>query len=339
MQIMTSLANANFPEFLERAQLVERVGLHGIGVGDTPLTRDPYVSLAAAATVTSRISLGPIVTNPVTRHPAVTASAISSLNDLSAGRAFLGLSSGDSAARHRGLSPAKLADMRATIAATRDLLDGRTTIWRETPVGAQWTHGPVPILMAADGQRSMRVAGELADAVLIGTGIDSPGVSSAIAVVREGEALAGRPPGSVAIWFVARTAVAPTREEGYEKVKVVLSVAANHVLHAELKADRMPADLRGRAQEYCERYSYEHHGVGPENPNVDLFESLALRDYIIGRFAVTGDSGAIAAEYSRLSQLGVDGVLVPAVMSDADDLIRSLGEEVMPQIAADRVPV
>lgn len=332
MQIMTSLANGNFPDFLERAKLVERVGLHGIGVGDTPLSRDPYVSLTAAATVTSRIRLGPIVTNPITRHPAVTASAISSLNDLSGGRAFLGLSSGDSAARHRGLAPAKLADMRSSIAATRDLLSGNSTTWRDAVVGAQWTHGPVPILMAADGQRTMRVAGELADAVLIGTGIDSAGVSSAITVVREGEALAGRPPGSVAIWFVARTAVAPTAEEGYQKVKVVLSVAANHVLHAELKADRISEELRQQAQEYCDRYSYEHHGVGPENPNVDLFESLGMRDYIVGRFAVTGNSSSIAAEYSRLSQLGVDGVLVPAVMADADELICSLGEEVMPQL-------
>lgn len=334
MRIITTLANTGFPAFLERARAAERAGLYGIAAGDTPLFPDPYVSLAAAATVTSTLALGPVVTNPVTRHPAVTAAAISTLNDLSGGRAYLGLGAGDSSAHHRGLRPARLAEMRQAVEATRALLGGGPAEWDGKPVGAQWTGGPVPIMFAAGGHRSLRLAGEVADAALIAGGIDSAGVARAVATVREGEAAAGREPGTVRIWFVARTSITATREDGYERIKIVLSVAANHVLRSDLAAGTVPEALVDPVREYCGKYSYEHHGVGAANAG--LFERLGLRNYIMDRFAVIGDGEHVAGAFSRLAGLGAAGVLVPAVGNDADELIARLGDEVVPRLPVSR---
>ncbi|MDR7084156.1 5,10-methylenetetrahydromethanopterin reductase [Arthrobacter ginsengisoli] len=329
---MTNLASDGFDGFLQRARAVERAGLYGIGVGDTPQFRDPYVSLAAAATVTSRVRLGPVVTNAVTRHPAATASAISSLDDLSGGRAFLGFGAGDSAAHQRGARPSRIGELREGVTAIRDLLHGRGTQWAGQPVGPQWSRGPVPLVLAANGPLSLRLAGELADGVLMGGGIDPDNVASAVGRVRDGEAAAGRTPGSVDIWIVARTSIAGSLEEGYERVRIVLSVAANHALRADLKAGRLPDDLIEPARTYCDGYSFDHHGTGPANPNVDLLESLGLRDYLVERLAVVGNGEHVAAAYTRLARLGVTGVLVPAVSEDADELIRRLGEEVLPRV-------
>ncbi|MEI7874695.1 MAG: LLM class flavin-dependent oxidoreductase [Alphaproteobacteria bacterium] len=92
------------------AQEIEAAGWDGMLVVDSQnLSGDPYVSLALAATVTTRIGLGTGVTNSVTRHAAATATAIASVNRISNGRAVLGIGRGDSALAHLGRAPARLA--------------------------------------------------------------------------------------------------------------------------------------------------------------------------------------------------------------------------------------
>ncbi|MCG2623421.1 LLM class flavin-dependent oxidoreductase [Arthrobacter sp. I2-34] len=332
MKILVNIASDGFDGFLTRVKAAEDAGLYGVGVGDTPHFRDPYVSLAAAAAATSRIRLGTAVTNAVTRHPAALAAGVSALDDLSGGRAFLGIGAGDSAAHHRGLRPSKLAELRESIAAVRDLFAGGTARFGGKDVGAQFTTGQVPVVLAAGGPGSLRLAGEIADTVLIGGGIDQVNVSTAIGAVRDGEAAAGRRPGSVGIWIVARTAIAPSLEEGYESVKVVLSVAGNHALRADLASGRVPAELAEPARAYCERYSFAHHGTAGDNPNVALYESLGLREYLLERLAVIGTGEQVAAAYGRLMDIGVEGVLVPAVAEDSLQLIQRLGDEVVPRV-------
>ncbi len=78
------------------AQEAEAAGWDGMLVVDSQnLSGDPYVSLALAGAATTRIGLGTGVTNSVTRHAAATATAITSVNRISNGRAVLGIGRGD----------------------------------------------------------------------------------------------------------------------------------------------------------------------------------------------------------------------------------------------------
>ena len=77
------------------AAKAEQAGWDGLLVVDSQnLSGDPYVALAMAATSTSSLGLGTGVTNNATRHPAVTASAIASVQKISGGRAALGIGRG-----------------------------------------------------------------------------------------------------------------------------------------------------------------------------------------------------------------------------------------------------
>jgi len=83
------------------AQDLEAAGWDGLLVVDSQnLSGDPYVALALAGSVTSRIGLGTGVTNNVTRHASVTACSITSVDRVSNGRAVLGIGRGDSALAH-----------------------------------------------------------------------------------------------------------------------------------------------------------------------------------------------------------------------------------------------
>src|SRR5438128_2633316 len=92
-----------------QAKAAERAGFDGFAVVDSQnLAGDCYVALALAAQATERIRLGTGVANALTRHAAVTASAIASLQAESGGRAELGIGRGDSALAHLGLAPASV---------------------------------------------------------------------------------------------------------------------------------------------------------------------------------------------------------------------------------------
>src|SRR3954471_12716692 len=90
------------------------------------LWRDPYPLLTVMATNTSTLRLGTCVTNPATREPSVTASALATLNEISGGRMDLGIGRGDSARRVMGKPPTTLARLEEAAQLIRDLVEGRT---------------------------------------------------------------------------------------------------------------------------------------------------------------------------------------------------------------------
>ena len=90
----------------------ERLGYARIGIWDSPaLFREPWVVLAAMARDTNEIAIGTWVTNPLSRHPVVTASALASLDELAPGRVYLGIGTGGTGVLHLGLEAASLAQL------------------------------------------------------------------------------------------------------------------------------------------------------------------------------------------------------------------------------------
>ncbi|MEE9275345.1 MAG: LLM class flavin-dependent oxidoreductase [bacterium] len=108
----------------EWRRLSEEAGFDFIWLTDSQsLYREVFTSLAVCAAHTRRISFGPSVINPLTRHPAVAASALATLAEMSGGRVTAGIGSGDSAVLNLGLRPARVDDVRAYLLALRGLVD------------------------------------------------------------------------------------------------------------------------------------------------------------------------------------------------------------------------
>ncbi|TMQ20572.1 MAG: LLM class flavin-dependent oxidoreductase, partial [Candidatus Rokuibacteriota bacterium] len=121
--------------------------------------RDTYVLLAAAARATERITLGPLLANPVNRHPTVTASSIATIDELAPGRVLLGWGVGDTAVRLAGLRPARVKELEASTRLMRALLDGEAVEVGAARPARLPHHRPVPIWIAAGGPRTLRMAG------------------------------------------------------------------------------------------------------------------------------------------------------------------------------------
>jgi 5,10-methylenetetrahydromethanopterin reductase len=108
------------------AKLSEELGYSHIWVGDSHLIwREAYINMAAVALNTSKVKIGTGVTNPLTRHPSVVASAYATLEEYSPGRMIVGIGLGDSSVETMGMKPAKLSFFEKTMQEMRDLLAGK----------------------------------------------------------------------------------------------------------------------------------------------------------------------------------------------------------------------
>ncbi|HEX5198463.1 MAG TPA: LLM class flavin-dependent oxidoreductase [Actinoplanes sp.] len=82
-------------EWLDLARRAEAIGFEAIQAADHPgACASPFVALAAAAAVTSKIKLGSYVSNAGVREPILLASDVATLDVVSGGRAFLGIGAG-----------------------------------------------------------------------------------------------------------------------------------------------------------------------------------------------------------------------------------------------------
>lgn len=179
-------------EVIETAVAADELGYDFCLLADEGFMSDVYVMLGAIAQQTQRIQLGP-VTNGYTRHPAVTATAIATLDDLSGGRALAMLVAGGSMV----LSPmgiprdAPLTVMRETIAILRQLWRGEEVTWqgkRYSLERARLHDGQphaIPIWLAVRGEKMLELAGQEADGVVLMARSD---VGPALEIVAQGEA-------------------------------------------------------------------------------------------------------------------------------------------------------
>jgi 5,10-methylenetetrahydromethanopterin reductase len=187
-------------ELLDLAVEAEQLGYRWLWVNDERLERDPFTVLAAMAQRTERIRLGPGVTNPYSRHPALLATAIATLDELSGGRAVLGLGAGGT--NHRALAIERVAPaaaLRQAIELIRALLgggtasvDGPVVRARDARLDFAPPRRALEIYVGSRGPRVLELAGALADGVIVGNVATAQGWAYAVDRIAAGAASAGR---------------------------------------------------------------------------------------------------------------------------------------------------
>jgi 5,10-methylenetetrahydromethanopterin reductase len=212
--------------FAADVRRVEALGWDAALQPDSQLRRrDTYVLLAAAARATERITLGPLLANPVNRHPSVTASSIATIDELAPGRVILGWGVGDTAVRLAGLRPARVKELEESTRLMRALLDGEAVEVGAARPARLPHHRPVPIWIAAGGPRTLRMAGGVADGVFIRVGTHAANIRTAIDAIRAGAVEAGRAPDAVKLGVIFHTVLV---DEPARALTMAKSMAAGY---------------------------------------------------------------------------------------------------------------
>ena len=200
----------------------ETAGFDGVGLLDSQmLERDVFVSMAAALQATEHIRVASAVTNPITRHPSVIASAAQTVSEIAPGRAQIWIGRGYSSTATVGLKPATVRQMRNAIVTMKELMAGDTVQFGDA--NSRMRHGnesiPTPIYIAATGPRAMRVAGEVCDGAVLMTGIHPNAVAEARELVADGARSAGRNPDEIETVFTATTIIKDDLKEARETAR------------------------------------------------------------------------------------------------------------------------
>lgn len=275
----------------------EKDGFFGLSFGDTQhLAGDPYAGLCLAARATTRLRLAVGVTNPITRHPAVTASAIATVQSESAGRAVLGIGRGDSSLGHLGLPPARLEVLAGYLEDLQRYLG---------PAGIPWLavegQGKVPVDVAASGPRVIALGARLAERVSINVGAAPERVAWGIETARRAM-LPDRPRPSLGAYLVV--ACHPDRATARNLAKGPLAPYAHFAgMPGSPKASLSEED-RAVVEALTADYDLARHG------RTDARHVRYLGDDFIDRFAVVGPPDRCVERLKELIDLGLDRLIV-----------------------------
>jgi 5,10-methylenetetrahydromethanopterin reductase len=239
------------PEVADFARRAELAGFDVVWIPDSQfLWRDVWATAALVADRTERVGIGIAVTNFETRHVSVTAGAVSSLEELAPGRVRLGVGTGDSAVKTLGLHPSRLARMREQIELLRRLVRGERVAWagegRYAGRAMRIRHAPrrnVPLYMAASGPRALALAGEVADGVIVLSGLAPQLLGRALERVRDGAERAGRRLADLDLWVGAHTVVTPDEASAVHLAKPLCLASAQLGADAALRSVGIELDV------------------------------------------------------------------------------------------------
>lgn len=319
----------------ELSTLAEECDFDLLGIPDShSILRDCYVAMTICAQATSQIRIGPMVTNPVTRHPSVTASAMQSISEVSCGRAFLGIAAGNSAVYNVGMAPSGSAGLAEAVAQIRAMLQGARPTATRAPLA--WTvPDEIPIYIAGSGPKSIAVAGRLADGVVLDLGADPAMVGKAARLAHQSHAEGPRADHPFEVWVLGKSFISDDPAQAREGVSTIMAASANDAFRWQLEWKEVPVALRPALLQFHQRYSFVHHAStkSTRTSNVDLLGELGLTEFIYDRFAMIGPGEAVARRLNALAEVGVDGVTFTGAIADKALFMRRFRDDVRPLLA------
>ena len=283
----------------------ERLGYDYCLVADEGFHPDVYACLGAIARETESITIG-AMTNGYTRHPAVTAAAVATVNDLSCGRAVVTMLAGGSMV----LNPMGIERLRPyrvmveAVGAMKSLWSGAEVSTNgETSSLSRARLGlgsqAIPLWIASLGPMLLGLAGRSADGVVLTV---KPDLGAALRLVRDAAAEAGR--SSPKPMYLGRICYTPELLEGQRRtLSYVLMDSPRRVLES-LELDDAEADVVEEAA---------------RTSSPELVDPL-VSDGLLRRYQVAGTPKECSAEVAALvDEHDLHAILIDALSSDLEE--------------------
>ncbi len=317
----------------DMGRMVEQLGFDSFVFADTQcLTPEVWSQLMLVAGVTERIQIGTGVTNPVSRDPAVTASAALGLQVASAGRAVLGIGRGDSSMAKIGRRPAPPAEFELYLERLRAYMDGEAVDRAGSSSRIEWLDDcdvpHVPIEVAATGPKVIDIAARRADRICFAVGADTERLADCIARARKTAEAAGRDPGALRFGAYVNCVVNEDREVAREAIRGGLSVFAHFSGFSGMDIDSLPEHVRPAAAHLRTGYDMANHAVAAGA------HAQALDADFIHRFGIAGPIDEAVARFDAIRSAGVEFVRIVPGSRDMPRDVGAISIQSLAQVAA-----
>jgi len=290
---------------------------------------DPWVSAAIVARSSRRARVAICVTNLLTRHPAVSAAAIASLDQLANGRAVLGIGAGHSGTKNVGLAKSRAEELADGVTFIKTLLQGKPAALAGASAHLPWIKRAPPVFLAASHPKPLQAAGRTADGVFVNYGLGADDMRSSRVHVVAGAKAAGRSVDDLELWQIAALDCNEDRELARGKVGAMLAFLAGYVIgNKRLETRGVPEALRAPLLELHARYS-----TRPGEADIKLVQELGLFDYLSRRLSICGNPDDCLAQALAAKAAGAERLML--TISLAADPVRTVelfGEHVLPKL-------
>jgi len=292
------------------------------------LWEDTFMIFPAMLAATSKVIVGPMVTNPVQRDWTVIASMFATMNEMFGERTICGMGRGDSALRVIGGTPISMNGFAESMTTVKDLAEGREAIINGRPIRLKWATGArLPMWGAGYGPKALQVIGERADGFILQTA-DPTVTHWVIETVRQAARGAGRDPAEVSMCVAAPAYVGDDLPHQRDQLRWFGGMVGNHVADIVARYG-FDSDVPHELTDYIkdrQDYDYSHHGKA-DNPSVSF-----VPDNIVDRFCIVGSAENHISRLAELAELGVDQFALYLMHDQADGTLEAYGKTIIPAV-------
>jgi 5,10-methylenetetrahydromethanopterin reductase len=330
------LGEIDHHELRALARDCETWGYDNLWVADERFFRDVYAALAMCALETSSIRLGTGVTDPYSRHPALTAMGIASIDELSGGRAVLGIGAGIAGFKELGIElrrPARaireaVEFIRAFLGNERVTYHGETLAF-DGGVLSIPARRDLPIYIAGKGPLNIQLAGEIADGLIISSCVHDASIDHTLGLLAKGAAKAGRRPSDVALCSRVNVSISEDGDAARQAVKPMIAALLISKKPDFSFLEPLGLELSPEFEAMILASTYGHDR--PDTENV----AARVPDEFVDALAVAGTSDEVTASIARMVRRGVDQLIafpMPVPGDSVPGVLRRLALEIMPRV-------
>jgi 5,10-methylenetetrahydromethanopterin reductase len=185
----------------------------------------------------------------------------------------------------------------------------------------------VPIYLAAEGPRTLELAGRVADGVIVGLGLTPEVIALSLAAIERGARAAGRTLADVDVWWFAKTNLADSRAAAIDHIKMALAASANHAFRFTLDGKGVAPELHEPIRALQRAYDSHHHEIAGAG-NAGLTDRFGLTEFLVDRFAIAGTPADCVAQIRRAMAAGARQFVITGFVPDPRAFMRRWAREV-----------
>jgi 5,10-methylenetetrahydromethanopterin reductase len=253
------------------------------------------------------------------------------LNEISEGRAIIGMGTGDGPVYSLGRTATRLVDFEKGLVTMRDLLHDRgieVPSTHERRAGGRVTlkagRRPVPVYISAEGPKTLRVAGRVCDGVILGTGFDPQVLDWARARIAEGANDAGRRLSEIDIMPAGMIVVGDDGDLARRRVRSRMANRAHH--NFRFTMETVPEKERAGVEKFMGAFDIS-------KPIEERVDPELITEYLLQRFTIAGTAEECVDRIKSLEAAGIERLLLTPPNAIYDQVMNDWGKRVIPHCA------
>ena len=328
--------NETINEIGDHARVAEECGFKYLTAVDMSyLAREVDAIMTLAAANTKRILIGQGVTDPVTRHPQVTANASATIDELSGGRAFVGIGTGGPWGKPQA-KRCTLKELRDAVEFIKKFTAGEEVVYKGMKMQSEYSRRQLPVYIACGGPKSCQLAGQVADGVIATSNADLTIAKWRMEQVARGAERVGRDPAEIDYWVRGMIYITDSKEQARKEVAgyAVNGAYLTWVLLRQSNPEiedlrRLVEKTHPGMSEECKRV-YEHYDeMWVEHVDAPAAEYITER--IMESQHLVGTPDEIGEKLQALQEAGAKTFgTVTYTIADKRDMMREIASQVMP---------